>query len=44
MMSELHRLWYLHGTYDIRIRPRYIRSAANIWADALSREFDTNDW
>jgi hypothetical protein len=44
MMTELPRFWYLLDTNDIHIRPRYIRSAANIWADTLSREFDTEDW
>jgi hypothetical protein len=44
MMAELRRLWHLLDTNDILIRPRYIRSAANVWADALSRELDTEDW
>ena len=26
------------------IRPRYIRSASNVWADKLSREMDKGDW
>jgi hypothetical protein len=43
MMEELRRLWYLLDTNDIHIRPRYIRSAANLWADTLSRELDTKD-
>jgi hypothetical protein len=43
MMTELRRLWYLLDTNDIHIRPRYIRSAANVWADTLSRELDTED-
>jgi hypothetical protein len=30
MMAELRRLWYLLDVNDIRIRPRYIRLAANI--------------
>jgi hypothetical protein len=41
MMTELRRLWYLLDTNDIYIRPSYIRSAANIWGDTLSREQDT---
>jgi hypothetical protein len=41
MMTELRRLWYLLDTNDIHIRPRYIRSAANVWADTLSRENST---
>jgi hypothetical protein len=44
IMTELRRMWYLLDTNDIHIRPRYIRSAANIWADSLSRELDTEDW
>jgi hypothetical protein len=40
MMTELRRLWYLLDTNDIHIRPRYIRSAGNVWADTLSRELD----
>ena len=28
----------------IRIRTQYIRSAANLWADKLSREMDTSAW
>jgi hypothetical protein len=44
MMTELRRLWYLLDANDIHIRPRYIRSAANVWADTLSREMDTEDW
>jgi ribosomal protein S17E len=34
----------LLDTNDIHIRPRYIRSAANVLADMLSRELDTEDW
>jgi hypothetical protein len=44
MMVQLRRLWYLLDTNDIRIRPRYIRSAANIWAHTLSRELDIEYW
>jgi hypothetical protein len=44
MMTELRRLWFLLDTNDIHIRPRYIRSAANVWADTLSRKLDTEDW
>jgi hypothetical protein len=43
MMTELRRLWYLLDTNDIHIRPRYIRSVANVWADKLSRELDTEN-
>jgi hypothetical protein len=31
MITELRRLWYMLDTNDIHIRPRYIRSTANIW-------------
>ena len=44
MMRELRKLWLLLDENDITIRPRYIRSAANIWADRLSREVDLSDW
>ena len=44
MMTELRKLWWLLDNNDIAIRARYIRSAANIWADRLSRELDTADW
>ena len=44
MMTELRRLWHLMDVSNINIRPRYIRSAANIWADSLCRELDREDW
>ena len=44
MMTELRKLWFLLDSHDIRLRPRYIRSAASVWADRLSRERDTSDW
>jgi len=44
MMVELRKLWYILDSNSIQLRPRYIRSAANIWADALSRELDMSDW
>ena len=37
LMQELRRLWWLLDVNDIRLRPVYIRSAANVWADRLSR-------
>ena len=43
MMSELRKLFLLLDSNEIRIRPLYIRSAANIWADRLSRELDRAD-
>eukprot|EP00873_Tetraselmis_striata_P017437 jgi/Tetstr1/437701/TSEL_026356.t1 len=44
MMEELRKLWHLLDIHDISIRPRYIQSAANVWADRLSRELDDSDW
>lgn len=44
LMNELRKLWYLLDVNNISIRPRYIQSAANIWADRLSREADDADW
>ena len=44
MMCELRKLFLLIDTYEIKIRTQYIRSAANIWADALSRTTDNSDW
>eukprot|EP00873_Tetraselmis_striata_P014117 jgi/Tetstr1/434381/TSEL_023482.t1 len=44
MMAELRRVWYLLDSQDIRLRARYIRSAANVWADPLSRHMDSDDW
>jgi hypothetical protein len=44
MMTEPRRLWYMLDTNDIRIRPRYIRSAANIWGNTLTRELELEEW
>ena len=44
LMNELRKLWYLLDVNGIHIRPQYIRSAANIWADRLSRILDDSDW
>jgi hypothetical protein len=43
MMGELRKLWELIDTKTISIRARYIRSAANVWDDKLSREIDMDD-
>jgi hypothetical protein len=43
IMTELRRLLHLLDVNDNSIRPRYIRSAANMWADNLSRELDRDD-
>eukprot|EP00873_Tetraselmis_striata_P023969 jgi/Tetstr1/444233/TSEL_032126.t1 len=44
LMAELHKTWYLTDTHGITLSARYIRSAANVWADRLSREVDCDDW
>jgi hypothetical protein len=44
MMCELMKLFLLLDTYDIKIRTRYIRSAANVWAGKLPRVADNSDW
>ena len=44
MMTELRKLWHLLDSNDIWLQPQYIRSAANAWADRLSRELDSDDW
>jgi hypothetical protein len=44
MMIELRRLWYLLDTNNIHIRPRYIRFAANTWANKLNRHLYSDDW
>jgi hypothetical protein len=36
MMDELRKLWELIDTNNISVRARYVRSAANVWADKLS--------
>eukprot|EP00873_Tetraselmis_striata_P015325 jgi/Tetstr1/435589/TSEL_024492.t1 len=44
MMAELRRLLYMRNNNGVHIRARYIRSAANVWADRLSRHLDNDDW
>jgi hypothetical protein len=44
MMNELRRLWYVLDTNNVHIRPRYIRYAANTWANKLRRHLDSDDW
>jgi hypothetical protein len=44
MMSELRRLEYMLDSNNIHIIPWYIKSAANTWADKLSRHLDSDDW
>ena len=44
MMCELRKLFLLIDEFDIKIITTYIRSAANIWADGLSRVKDNSGW
>eukprot|EP00873_Tetraselmis_striata_P015760 jgi/Tetstr1/436024/TSEL_024903.t1 len=44
MVAELRKLWYLLDSNGVNIKARYIRSAANVWADRLSRHLDSDDW
>ena len=44
MMCELRKFFVLFAEFDIKIKTTYIRSAANIWADGLSRIKDNSDW
>jgi hypothetical protein len=44
MMNELRIPWELIDTNNINTRARYIRSAANVRADRLSRETNMDDW
>jgi hypothetical protein len=44
MMEEKRRLWCLLDTININLRACYIRSAANVLADKLSRHLDNDDW
>ncbi len=43
MMSKLRKLFLLTYEHDISIRTKYIRTAANAWADRLDREVDNSD-
>ena len=44
MMCELRKLFLLVDSYDIKIKTLYIRSAAKVWADNLSRISDNSYW
>ena len=44
LMRELRKLWHLLDHNGIELQAEYIRSAANTWADGLSRMKDDNDW
>eukprot|EP00873_Tetraselmis_striata_P021871 jgi/Tetstr1/442135/TSEL_030289.t1 len=44
-MAELRKLWYMLDSNGVHIRARYIRSAANVWADRLSTNpLDGDNW
>jgi hypothetical protein len=43
MMVELRQLWYLLDRNNIHIRPRYIKYAANTWANKLNRHINSDD-
>jgi hypothetical protein len=43
-MEELRSLWCLLDTNNLNLRARYVKSAANVWADKLSRHLDNNDF
>jgi hypothetical protein len=44
MMTELRKLWHIMNANGINMSARYIRSAANVWADRLSKHLDRDDW
>ena len=44
LMGLLRQLWFLCDVSNIELTPQYIRSAANVWADQLSRDLDRDDW
>jgi ribonuclease HI len=44
LMSQLRKLWWALDMADITLHPRYIRSAANVWADKLSRIAPHDEW
>ena len=37
LMHQVRKLWWLLDILDVTLHPIYIRGAANIWADSLSR-------
>jgi hypothetical protein len=44
IMRRLRQLWLLLDLHNVELSVLYIRSEANVWADALSRERDTEEW
>ena len=43
-MAQVRKLWWLLDMLDVTLHPRYIRSAANVWADSLSRLPPRDEW
>eukprot|EP00854_Cymbomonas_tetramitiformis_P034057 gene34057-biopygen7878 len=43
LMRSMQRLWILLDLNDIELQARYVRSAANKWADRLSKDKDMDD-
>jgi hypothetical protein len=43
MMTELRTLWHLMDESGISLRALYIRPAANVWADRLSKHLNNDD-
>ena len=44
IMRRLRALFLLLDLNNTTLKVEYIRSEANVWADALSRDKDTEDW
>eukprot|EP00873_Tetraselmis_striata_P002144 jgi/Tetstr1/422408/TSEL_013246.t1 len=45
MMAELRKLLCLLDNNGVHMRARFMRSAVNVWADRLSRQYlDNDDW
>ena len=43
LMKILRKLWWMLDVNNVSLQVVYIRTAANVWADALSRTVDTGD-
>ena len=44
LMGQLRKLWWVLDLADITLHPKYIKSAASVWADALSRMPTRDEW
>ena len=44
LMGQLRKLWWVLDLADISLHPKYIKSAANVWADGLSRIPPHDEW